>query len=56
MEIKVQAIGDISENSQAAADGGRKGKTAVLQGTDKAIRECSPCQENHCRHQHCHDT
>lgn len=55
MEIKVQAIGDISENSQATADGSRKGVTAVLQGTDKAVRERSPCQENHCRHQNCYD-
>lgn len=54
MKIKVQAIGDISEKSLATADGSRKGKTAVLHSTDKAIREHSPCQENHCRHQHCH--
>lgn len=30
MKIKVRAISDISEKSQATADGSRKGKTAVV--------------------------
>jgi len=54
VEIKVEAIGAISEKSQATADGSRNGKTAVLRGTDKAIRERNPYQENHRRHQHFH--
>lgn len=53
VEIKVQATGDTAEKSQAAADGSRKGRTAVLRGTDKAGGEHGPCWGSHCRHQPC---